>query len=395
MGMMHRFFFVILVAAVGSALAFPGLAAARTALEPTGQEPKCLDLEATRAAIDRDLGRDVPLTVRVMSDGQSITVDIVTEDWSLTDSFFAPACDAMPDAIAAFVASALAPPPDVRMARARDRLLGSQPDPATVRLNERKALLAASLRRFENMTPGRMQLGATIMTVLGSVGVLASVAALQSNYIPDESAVSILGGTLVLTGAGLNILMNPESDYAQLWAIAGLVSATVGVMVGVALDEENTTAIERESLGITAGAWVASWTYYTVDRVRHRPISPTRLRELYQRLDTPAERDALSAADVAAIEREYAREGYASRPWVYSIPLFIGSVWNFTVLRDDLANDTVLLNAITLGLQGLLLCVNDSSYEAYTGRLKVLGLDAQLQVTPLHGGAGLSLTGTF
>jgi hypothetical protein len=136
-----------------------------------------------------------------------------------------------------------------------------------------------------------------------------------------------------------------------------------------------------------------------VDMALQRPVSLATLAVHYRRIRTPARRDALSAADLAAIESDFARSaGYLS-PWIVHAPVYLSgaAALVYSLAADGYGTSARTWGAVAAGSAmliglGFAAAESTSGYRLYEDHLHTTGFSMSLGPGP---GAGLAIRGRF
>ena len=364
----------------------------------TGHEPLCLDVAAVGDAIERHSGlrphtagdAGVVIAIRVAQIGDRLEVAVAGGGHDAHSTLDHAPCDTLPDVIAAYVASELAvvpelPLPEISVAAPED-------DGATRRRTERAILLAEALHDYRPRSTNVARAGYLVMTGTGAAYGAFTIAT------ADRSVRWLaLDGTINLLIGGVAAIARPDSDDAEVMAVAGyfigLGEIQAAHAFGVDPQSDSRATFHPTDL-VTGGAYAAVGLWFAIDHVRNRPTPARTIWQITRRLSSPDRRARVTEAELASYEQAYRRSETARRR--YAIPLALGAVANLALgarERDGDESDRALINASVLAMMATIVAVFPNPIARYEGRLQKAGI--QLEVAPLASGAAVSMRGRF
>jgi hypothetical protein len=377
----------------------------RVVVVRTGHEPACLDL----AGVARAIARHAPVVsevaaggeldtfeVRITADGERVAIVVRGRGRDDRQVLAYGSCDALPDLIAAHVASAVIPEPDLG-APGSSRAI-TMPPLAPMITTERAVLLSDALRGY---VPSDAKLARRAYVALTIIGATYGGLTIATSDSRAGTGLAIGGTSLILAG-GLAAILRPDGDNADLIEtttyLVGFGTIVAGnAFIGTEVDASS-LEVQRdrfhESDLISGGAFAATGLWYAIDRIRHPVTPPRTMWEIRRRLSTPERRARLSAEEVATYDEAYRHSVGPHRR--YALPLAIGAAANFLLAGYDTnskESDRALYNgALLAGVAAILLIVPDP-IARYTRRVKETGI--QLSVAPTDAGAAVALRGRF
>jgi hypothetical protein len=249
-------------------------------------------------------------------------------------------------------------------------------------------LLAASLNDYLDQTRGTKPIGG-LFAGLGAFG-LGTLLFLEY----DGSSVPWLAagyGSMLVGGASVFLL--PEASQRDVLFL-GVFAATGGIWTGltVMMDAPPLTSVALASGYFTTSVLVGTNMLFGL------PTARSVLQRDYQAVRTPAQRAALSEAQVASIEDHFRGTKRAIPPWALYLPMVLGGAVAAAPAFDG---DRTHHERFVSGWAGGLSIVIGSAFMAvpvpfseYEDRSKAAGL--QIGVAPgAAGSPGLSLVGRF
>jgi len=409
---MHRIF---LAAVVGLVMATRGVAeageAARVVVVRTGGEPACLDPAAVASAITRHAATPAQamaepptqgegvVEIRITGDARQLRVQLTGGGHDRTTSFDDTPCPSMPDVVAAFVASALAPTPDLSVVAPPAQVDAAATAAAHLH-GERLAVLATALR--SNAAPtkdwkGREYLfGAALGIGMGALTIATADEPFGTTH------VLAIGGAVVTTAGGITAYATWGHAHARLigeatFALGFGTILAANAFDGVAIDDQN-IEVQRDTFHeadlVFAGTVVVSGLWRAIDYDRLRPTSDQTLERIRRRIKTPQQRAQLSAAELASYEQAYLQSRLPK--WRYLIPLVAGSAASFLMSgyeTNEAESRHGLYGGIVLAGIATLVAIIPDPVATYRSRLRNLGLD--VEVAPIASGAAVSMRGRF
>ena len=276
-------------------------------------------------------------------------------------------------------------------ARAAEPRVGDPALDAQAGEQERAALLnrhiADELCRDEPMPP----LAGVVLSWAGTAG--------SALLIPAEKRAGIIWTSAFAVTAIANTAAAFGGEDAQFEAVqASWILPMGGLTLGLALTDRETVTPRLAPGGAGAGL-VGFSALSTLNMLLWHHVPIAKLRADRARLRTPAQRAALTRADVAQIERDLMTFERPIPGWALSLPLLVGGSVALVPAfeRSSTASDRAW--SIGYGSIAFLFGLGVGIGDAYSGpRAYVSDLHrAGLQLTPLAGrdSLGLSVSGQF
>jgi hypothetical protein len=410
---------VLLVLVVLSATARAQTGPTRVLVVRTDQEPACLDRAALASAISRHsafpsqtVAEDPPnvegvVEVRVERDASRVAVRIEGGGHELKRTLESAPCETMADVIAAFVASVLAPAPDIPVPTPGPSPASSS-SPTSEQLTaeaharvERGALFAAALSEY---TPEPQESRAGHVVVMGVTLAFGALSLATSDEDFGPGHVLVAGGMAATLVGGLVGAVPLGGEHSEAISNVGY-ALGFGALIGsrAFFDEEiddSSVVVQRDTFhesDLVFGASVAlAIGWRALDRAHLRPTSRA-LVEIKKRIATPQQRATLTDAELASYERTF--RASKTPEWRYMIPVVAGAATCFLLMgreTNSAEEDRALRNgAILSGLAVLqaVIALHPHPATRYDRQLRKAGVD--LTVAPLPAGAALSMGGRF
>jgi hypothetical protein len=269
--------------------------------------------------------------------------------------------------------------------------------PAPSAVAQRATLLAVDLEPYAARA-GVERVIPPAQIVLGSATLVLAVAVDPR----DPIGWGFLAGGASLLGGGI-VSACVSSDYTL-----GIAGISLDLLLGAqylgmgwsAADLTDRDPVFPPTAGwLIGGGFLGGALLRGVDLALQRPVSLETLAAHYRRIRTPARRDALSTADLAAIESDFARStGYLS-PWIVHAPVYLSgaAALVYSLAADGYGTSARTWGAVAAGSAmviglGFALGESVSGYRLYEDHLHTTGFSMSLGPGP---GAGLAIRGRF
>lgn len=403
-----------------------GAAPGRVLIVRTGSEPACVDLAALARAVGRHTGRATLVvdtdagaaaddtTLRLSASGPRAELELRVTGRVFHLPLAVDPCATLPEQVGAAVAGALAPPEDADVADSDSGAEAARvPTPDQVaeeaarapaaaaaredlrrRRVERAALLAPVVHDYFHPLPGGLVVGLSLVAGVGSLGAGVGV-----QFLDEASTRTLLlGGGLALFGTATAVggiaLRDTDEGRPILAASASLCEGLFFAGLASLVDDGGDAAPGALLIG---SAYTASGLIWGVEALLGPHAAPARVHRHLRELATPAARDQLTDEALAAAEHDVAAGSMRIPGWVHATPFLLAAGVGLALL-PGYEHDEATTVELSLGigfnlLNGFMYLGRTSPLEHYRHALENAGLDVQL--TPLHGGASLGVSGTF